>query len=103
MKDLGCRVLLGTDNAMFVQPDMFAEMAFAHYVYRIPPALLFRSAIEGSSLCSTPFFIRTGVHARFMVLNPGQSNMRFSLDPLATIVKRGSSASIIKKVFILES
>lgn len=103
MTDLGCQVLLGTDNAMFVQPDMFAEMAFAYYVYRIPPALLFRSAIEGSSLCGTPFFIRKGVHARFMVLNPGQSNMRFSLDPLATIVKRGSSASIIKKVFILES
>jgi cytosine/adenosine deaminase-related metal-dependent hydrolase len=103
MTDLGCRVLLGTDNAMFVQPDMFAEMAFANYVYRIPPAILIRAAIDGSSLCGTPFFIRKGVHARFIVLGPGQSNMRFSLDPIATIVKRGSSASIIKKVFILES
>jgi hypothetical protein len=88
---------------MFVQPDMFAEMAFAYYVYRMPPALLIRAAIDGSLLCGTPFFIRKGVPARFIVLGPGQSNMRFSLDPLATIVKRGSSASIIKKVFILES
>jgi cytosine/adenosine deaminase-related metal-dependent hydrolase len=103
MTDLGCRLLLGTDNAMFVQPDMFAEMSFAHYVYRLPPALLIRSAIEGSSLCGTPFFIRKGVRARFFVMSPGLSNMRFSLDHLSTIVKRGSSASIIKKVFILES
>ncbi|MEI6840499.1 MAG: amidohydrolase family protein [Methanomicrobiales archaeon] len=103
MIDLGCQVLLGTDNAMFVQPDMFAEMAFAHYVYRMPPALLIRAAISGSQLMGTPFFIREGLPARFFVMSPGQSNMRFSLDHLSTIVKRGSSASIIKKLFILES
>jgi len=103
MIDLGCRVFLGTDNVMFVQPDMFAEMAFAHYVYRIPPALLIKAAIDGSQLGKTSFFIREGVPARFFMMSPGQSNMRFSLDYLSTIVKRGSSASIIKKVFILES
>jgi cytosine/adenosine deaminase-related metal-dependent hydrolase len=103
MIDLGCRVLLGTDNVMFVQPDMFAEMAFAHYVYRIRPAVLFRAAIEGSLLGEAPFFIRKGMPARFLVMSPGQSNMRFSLDHLSTIVKRGSSASILKKVFILDS
>lgn len=100
MLDLGCRVLLGTDNAMFVQPDMFAEMAFAHYVYHLPPALLIRAAVEGSQIGGSPFFIRKGVPARFFVMSPVQSNMRFSLDCLSTIVKRGSSASIFKKVFI---
>lgn len=103
MIDLGCRVFLGTDNVMFVQPDMFAEMAFTHYVYRVPPPLLIKAAIDGSHLTKTSFFIRKGVPARFFIMSPGQSNMRFSLDHLATIVKRGSSASIIKKVFILES
>lgn len=103
MINLGCQVLLGTDNVMFVQPDMFAEMAFAHYVYRMPPAQLIRAAISGSQLLDTPFFIRKGGPARFFVLSPARSNMRFSLDHLSTIVKRGSSASIIKKFFILES
>jgi cytosine/adenosine deaminase-related metal-dependent hydrolase len=103
MIDLGCRVFLGTDNVMFVQPDMFAEMAFAHYVYRMPPDILIRSAIEGSVLGKTSFFIRKGVPARFFVMGPGLSNMRFSLNHLSTIVKRGSSASILKKIFILES
>lgn len=103
MIGLGCRVFLGTDNAMFVQPDMFAEMAFANYVYRMPPEILIRAAIEGSVLGKTSFFIRKGVPARFFVMSPGLSNMRFSLDHLSTIVKRGSSASILKKIFILES
>ncbi|MCU0629818.1 MAG: amidohydrolase family protein [Methanoregulaceae archaeon] len=103
MIDLGCRVFIGTDNVMFIQPDMFAEMAFAHYVYRVPPAMLIRAAIEGSLLGKNSFFIRKGVPARFFVMNPGTSNMRFSLDHLSTIVKRGSSASILKKIFILES
>ncbi len=103
MIDLGCRILLGTDNVMFVQPDMFAEMAFTHYVYRMPPALLIRAAISGSQLMDSSFFIRKGVPANFFVMDPGQSNMRFSLDNLATIVKRGSSAGIIKKFFISDS
>jgi len=103
MTELGCRVMLGTDNVMFVHPDMFAEMAFTHYVYHMPPVMLIRSAIEGSKLGGAPFFICKGVPARFFVMCPNWSNMRFSLDHLSTIVKRGSSASIIKKVFILES
>lgn len=103
MYDLGCRVFLGTDNVMFVQPDMFTEMAFAHYVYRVPPAQLIRSAIAGSMLGGTSFFIRKGIPARFFVMDPDASNMRFSLDHLSTIVKRGFSASILKKIFILDS
>ncbi len=103
MIDLGCRILLGTDNVMFVQPDMFAEMSFTHYIYGIPPAVLIRSAIQGSQFCGSSFYIRKGVPARFFVMDPNQSNLRFSRDHLSTIVKRGTSASIIKKIFILES
>ena len=103
MFDIGCQVFLGTDNVMFVQPDMFAEMAFTHYVYRVPPTLLIRSAIAGSMLGRNSFFIRKGVPARFFVIDPDVSNMRFSLDHLSTIVKRGFSASILKKIFISDS
>jgi len=101
--DLDCRILLGTDNVMFVQPDMFAEMSFAHYIYKIPPATLMRAAISGSQLGGSSFFIRKGVPARFFVMDPNLSNMRFSLNHLSTIVNRGASASIIKKIFILDS
>lgn len=103
MIDLGCRVLLGTDNVMFVQPDMFAEMAFTEYIYHVPPDVLLRAAVQGSKLSGRSYFISKGLPARFFTISPGHSNMRFSRDPLSTIVKRGSSASICKKVFITKS
>ncbi len=36
MLSLGCRIYLGTDNVMFVQPNMLQEMAFLSVVYRFP-------------------------------------------------------------------
>jgi cytosine/adenosine deaminase-related metal-dependent hydrolase len=101
MTALGCTLLLGTDNVMFVQPDMFAEMAFTHYLYGIPAEVILTAAVAGSSLFHTPNFICKGNPARFMVLDPGRSNMRFSRNLRTTLVKRGSSREIVKKVFIL--
>jgi cytosine/adenosine deaminase-related metal-dependent hydrolase len=98
--ELGCRFLIGTDNVMVVQPDMFAEMAFMSYVYKTPSLLLLQAAIQGSDLLKKNFFISKGSPARFFVLDPGRSNMRFSRDPCTTLVKRGSSTEIVKKVFI---
>jgi cytosine/adenosine deaminase-related metal-dependent hydrolase len=103
MLTLGCRILLGTDNAMFVQPDMFAEMAFTSWIYHTPAIQVLKAAISGSELGASPFYIRKGLPARFFIIDPDRSNMRFSLDHPATIVKRGFSGSILKKVFILES
>lgn len=100
LQELECQFFLGTDNVMFVQPDMFSEMAFTHFVYRIPPSVVLRAAIGGSGLLGKDFSIRVGSPARFFILDPGRSNMRFSRDFHATLVKRGSSMGIVKKVFI---
>lgn len=99
MLDLGCRVFLGTDNAMFIQPDMLAEMAFVHTVYRIEPARVMRMAVDGSSLCGDPFFISVGARANLFSLDPRYSNLRFSKNPVESIVKRVDSGNIGTNVF----
>ena len=80
MLDLGCTVYLGTDNAMFVPPDMFSEMAFAAMVYRLDPKVVLRSAIGGSQFTGSPFFIREGARAAFFTLDPSHSALAFSRD-----------------------
>lgn len=99
MEQLGCTFYLGTDNVMFVPPDLFSEMAFISMVYRIGPRPLLRSAIGGSALFGESFFIRKGARANLVVIDPSQSAMRFSRDPLTTLVKRANQAVIGKNVF----
>jgi cytosine/adenosine deaminase-related metal-dependent hydrolase len=101
MEDLGCTICIGTDNAMFVPPDLFSEMAFISTVYRLPPAAIFRAAVRGSDLLGTSSFIREGAPANLFVAGPGRSALRFSRDPLATLVKRANSALIRTNVFSL--
>ncbi|MFA5348640.1 MAG: amidohydrolase family protein, partial [Methanoregula sp.] len=73
MLDLGCTLLLGTDNVMFVPPDMFSEMAFASAVYRIDPEILLGAAVRGSELYGSSFFIREGARAAFFTIDPARS------------------------------
>jgi cytosine/adenosine deaminase-related metal-dependent hydrolase len=101
MLDLGCTVLLGTDNAMFVPPDMFSEMAFAATVYRLDPKAVLRSAVAGSRFTGSPFFIRKGARAAFFTLDPSHSALAFSRDPIASIVKRAPYNAIGNNVFNL--
>jgi cytosine/adenosine deaminase-related metal-dependent hydrolase len=97
MLELGCTVLLGTDNAMFVQPDLWGEMAFASTVYRLDPREILSSAIGGSACFHSPAFIEEGVPARFLVLDPAASNLSFSRDPIASLVKRAGPSDIREK------
>ncbi len=101
MLDLGCTVMLGTDNAMFVPPDMFSEMAFAATVYRLDPKIVLRSAVAGSQFTGSPFFIRKGARAAFFTLDPSHSALAFSRDPAASIVKRAPYNAIRNNVFNL--
>jgi cytosine/adenosine deaminase-related metal-dependent hydrolase len=101
MLDLGCTVFLGTDNAMFVPPDMFSEMAFAATVYRLDPKTVLRSAVAGSRFTGSPFFIRKGARAAFFTLDPSHSALAFSRDPAASIVKRAPYNAIGNNVFNL--
>ncbi|MGA2934847.1 MAG: amidohydrolase family protein [Methanomicrobiales archaeon] len=97
MFDLGCKVLLGTDNAMFVQPDLWGEMAFASTVYRINPKVILSSAIGGSACFLSPACIEEGSPARFLVIDPAGSNLSFSRDPVASLVKRAGPSDIREK------
>lgn len=97
MLDLGCTVLLGTDNAMFVQPDLWGEMAFVSTVYRIDPKEILSSAIGGSASFFSPAFIEEGSPARFLILDPAKSNLSFSRDPVESIVKRAGPSDIREK------
>ena len=94
MLGLGCLLLLGTDNAMFVQPDLWAEMAFTDTVYRIDPRETLRAAVLGSECLLSPAFLEEGSPARFLVLDPARSNLSSSRDPVATLVRRAGPSDI---------
>jgi len=99
MHKLGCTLYLGTDNVMFVPPDLFSEMAFTSTVYRLDPETLLRAAIQGSELTGESFFIRTGARANLIWIDPLKSALQFSRDPVTSIVKRVSCGHIVHNVF----
>lgn len=99
MAELGCTVYLGTDNVMFVPPDIPGEMAFVSTVYRMDPASILRSAVGGSALAGTPAWIRAGARANLLVIDPAVNSLNFSRDPVASIIKRISPRMIAKRVF----
>ena len=97
--ELGCTLYLGTDNVMFVPPDMFSEMAFVSTVYGLEPKILLRAAIQGSELTGKSFFIRTGSRANFFIIDPSKSALQFSRDPVTSITKRVSCGHIVHNIF----
>jgi len=101
MEELGCTICLGTDNAMFVPPDLLSEMAFVATVYRCAPRAILRAAVRGSGIFGESFFIRKGGRANLLAVDPARSALHFSRDPLATLVKRVNSADIRTNVFTL--
>ena len=101
MLDLGCTILLGTDNVMFVPPDMFSEMAFTSTIYGIDPEVLLRAAVKGSEMAGPSFFIRKGARANLFTIDPARSALHFSHDPVASIIKRASGSQIGNRVFNL--
>ena len=101
MLELGCRVFLGTDNVMFVAPDMFSEMSFISTVYKTDARALLRAAVQGSELTGDSFFIRKGMRANMFILDATQSSLQFSRDPVTSLIKRASSCKISNNVFNL--
>jgi len=99
MEELGCTIYIGTDNVMFVPPDMPGEMAFVSTVYKSDPRSILKSAIGFSSLAHVPHYIRNGARANLLVIDPEKNSLNFSRDPVTSIVKRISSHVISKKVF----
>ncbi|MCQ8893766.1 MAG: amidohydrolase family protein [Methanolinea sp.] len=98
---LGSAVLLGTDNVMCVQPDMWREMSFLSTVYRIPARDVLRAAMLGASVFSRPSFIAEGNRANFLLIDPRISNLCLSRDIPRTLVNRAGPADIVRKVINL--
>jgi len=97
MLELGITLFLGTDNAMFVQPDLWAEMAFLHAVYRVDPREILGMAVRGSSELLAPSYIGVGSPARFLVIDAAGSNLAASRDPVASLVKRAGPSDVREK------
>jgi len=100
--ELGGTFYLGTDNVMFVQPDMLREMAFTATVYRAPPEEILRAAVSGAWLAGVSGYLEEGQEANFMVINPLEKNISFSRDIRTTIVKRLDSSSICQTVLTMQ-
>ena len=94
MLELGCRVLLGTDNAMFVPPDMGGELAFATVVYGLDPTALLRAAIDGAAVLGRPCWLEPGARASFFVMDPARAGLSFSRDPVASLALRFDPGAI---------
>ena len=88
MIDAGCRVLLGTDNVMFVEPDLFSEMAFTSMVYRTDPRVLLHAAIDGVLLAGGSPYIKEGNAAEFLLINAQNSSLIHSRDMVTSIARR---------------
>jgi len=99
MKKQGCKILLGTDNVMFVQPDMWREMEFVATIYRMDPESVLRSAIDGAGLIDHSYYLEEGNPANFLVLDPRISNLQLSRDLHSTLANRAGESSIVNKVF----
>jgi cytosine/adenosine deaminase-related metal-dependent hydrolase len=99
MIELGCTILLGTDNAMFVQPDMLRELSFFSGVYRVTPGAALHAAVKGSDCLYSSFFIEEGNGAYFNVIDPSRSNLFCTHDHRRSIVNRVTGMDIVKKVF----
>lgn len=98
MIELGCEVLIGTDNCMVVQPDLWQEMAFVATVYRVPPLQVFRAAAAGARIAGRSYSITEGNPASLLVVNPGGTNLWLSRDLARTLVTRTSPLNIVTKV-----
>jgi cytosine/adenosine deaminase-related metal-dependent hydrolase len=92
MLELGCTIWLGTDNVMFVPPDLSGEMTFLSTVYGIDPAAIMKSAIAGSVLTGAPYYIRKGARARLIIIDPEKNALKVSRDPVASVVNRAPFA-----------
>jgi len=99
--ELGCPVLLGTDNAMCVQPDMWREIHFLCTVYHTTPHDALKAATLGSSLFSDSFYIKKGNTANFLVIDTLGSNLALSRDMIGTLVNRAGPGNIVRKVINL--
>lgn len=92
MLDAGCTLWLGTDNVMFVAPDMFAECAFLSTIYKITPQETLAMATGGFSLLGHRGVIDVGEPANLICLDPGYAGAWTKDERLTLTTRLGSRA-----------
>ncbi len=97
----GANLRIGTDNVMFVQPDMLRELSFIHTVYQSDPLLLLQAATRGVGREADMHLIGKGKPACFTVFEVNKTNFEYSHDIAATLVKRATSSHICARIFYL--
>ncbi|HJJ55371.1 MAG TPA: amidohydrolase family protein [Methanocorpusculum sp.] len=98
MIDAGCTLWLGTDNAMFVSPNMLSECAFMSNIYKINPERIMSMATNGFSLLtrnSNCGIIEEGQPANLLYINPGYVG-KWTKNPLLSFITRMDAKSIQK-------
>jgi len=97
--DANVPLSLGTDNVMFVQPDLLSELKVLDTVYHIDPVDALLMAVRGSFIHDSSPYISVGNPANFFVVDPTRSNLQFSKDPISSIVRRITASDIIDRYF----
>jgi cytosine/adenosine deaminase-related metal-dependent hydrolase len=105
-RQAGVRLALGTDNVMFVAPDMLREMDFASRLGRglahDPTAvehfaILRAATVEGARALKLDRVVGSlapGKEASFLVFDLERPHLRYQHDPISAIVHRASPADI---------
>ncbi len=100
MLDAGCTLWLGTDNVMFVPPDMLAECSFLRTLYKTTPEETLHMATGGFSLLHQSGFIEEGSPANLLCIDPG-TNVVWTQNPALTLIYRTPASSIRRILFNL--
>ncbi|HJJ58986.1 MAG TPA: amidohydrolase family protein [Methanocorpusculum sp.] len=95
--EAGVPLLLGTDNVMFVSPDMFAECAFLINVYDVTPEDALRAATAGFSFAGEKTGIEKGKPANLTIIE-GIGLFEWSRHPLKTALVRVGAAAVTEVI-----
>jgi cytosine/adenosine deaminase-related metal-dependent hydrolase len=105
-RQAGVRFALGTDNVMFVAPDMLREMDFASRLGRglaaDPCALDARSLLQAATLHGARALkldadlgsLAPGKEASFILFDLDRPHLRYQHDPISAVVHRAGRADI---------
>jgi cytosine/adenosine deaminase-related metal-dependent hydrolase len=105
-RQIGVRFALGTDNVMFVAPDMLREMDFASRLGRglaqDPTAIDHHAILEAATIAGARALqlddrigsLAPGKEASFLVFDLERPHLRYQHDPISAIVHRASLADI---------
>ena len=99
MIELGCHVFIGTDNAMFIQPDLWREMAFLSVITSLSARSILKMGIAGSDLTKNPYWIKEGKRASIIEIDTMRSNIRYSKDHYRTLISRIGSEHLNRILF----